>query len=414
MNKEDLINRYLLGKIDITQFQFLSGLKRSQSFKVISDYKKYGHSSLRHALTGKPSNFRKPSLENLKDLAIDNYIHEFKEYGPTLASEYLLKYHQIRIHHETLRKELIKRSLWKVRKRKRKIIRIRRTPKDSFGELIQYDGSYHKWFGNINSCLLLAVDDATSKIVKAVFSQGEGLNDTLQFWKEYVYQIGKPQKIYLDKFSTYKQSISDNPRNLTTFQKVCQNLEISLLFANSPQAKGRVERKFGNLQDRLIKHLKYLNVTSLLDAQNELPLFIEEFNQKFSRQSVSNENKHTNLSPQESLHLNSIFSEKHIRKINNDFTISFQGKILQLLPIENFAFKRQENIQVEIHTDQSIHIFSPSRNIFLDYKSVQIRPKQNTLLTVLKPNAKINSPWRKTNSILFNKSLRKIRNIRRF
>jgi len=414
MNKEELILKYLRDNLDITQFQFLSGLKRSQSFKAISDYKKYGRSSLVHGLTGKIGNKRSSSIENLKDLAIDIYKQEFKEFGPTLASEYLLKYHQIKIHHETLRKELIKRSLWKIRKRKRKIIRIRRTPKDSFGELIQYDGSYHKWFGNTSSCLLLAVDDATSKIVKAVFCSGEGLNDTLIFWKEYVSILGKPQKIYLDKFTTYKQNISDNPRNLTTFQKVCQKLEISLLYANSPQAKGRVERKFGNPQDRLIKHLKYLNISSLHDAQIQLLFFIDDFNQKFSRQSASKENIHTKLSPDESLQLNSIFSEKHIRKINNDFTISFQGKILQLIPTERFAFKRQENIQVEIHTDQSIHVFSPSRNIFLDFKQVQIRPKINTLLTILKPGAKPKSPWRRTNSILFNRSLRKIRNIRRF
>ena len=207
--------------------------------------KKYGPQGLIHRGRGTASH------RKLKSLFIDKIIvllrTTYAGFGPTLAAEKLSERDHIKISDEALRAIMIKNNLWKPRLRKKnKQHRSWRPRKENYGAMQQYDGCYHHWFENraLECCLLLSVDDATGRITKARFDYHEGVLPTFGFWKAYLEEKGKPVAIYLDKFSTYKinhQAAQDNKELVTQFQRVCQYLGIDLVFANSPEAKGRVE-----------------------------------------------------------------------------------------------------------------------------------------------------------------------------
>src|SRR5204862_1861696 len=158
-----------------------------------------------------------------------------------------------------------------------------------------FDGSYHLWFEDrfldenddpIEVCLLASIDDAKGEITKACFAANEGVIAVFTFCKEYVLEKGKPKSIYLDKFSTYKinhKSAVDNSELMTQFQRAMQDLEINPISANSPQAKGRVERLFKTLQDRLIKELRLAKIDNPIEGNKFLrEIFIPKFNKQVS------------------------------------------------------------------------------------------------------------------------------------
>lgn len=190
-------------------------------------------------------------------------------FGPTLAAEKLWERDKIKISDESLRTIMIKNNLWKPKPRKRnKQHREWRPRKDNYGTMEQYDGCYHLWFEDRagECCLLLAVDDATGRITKAWFDYHEGILPTFTFWKAYSEEKGQPTSIYLDKFSPYKinhKAAQDNKELITQFQRACQTLDIQLISAHSPEGKGRVERMFETLQDRLVKELRLENISGL-------------------------------------------------------------------------------------------------------------------------------------------------------
>lgn len=177
----------------------------------------------------------------------------------------LAENHSIIISYGTTRLWMIEEKLWTPRKQKQTTYRAWQPRKEYFGELQQFDGSYHYWFEDrlvdlngdpLEVCLLASIDDATGKITKAAFLANEGVVAVFTFWQEYVGSLGKPLAIYLDKFSTYKinhKAATDNKDLLTQFQRAMRGLRVEIIPANSPQAKGRVERLFKTLQDRLVK-----------------------------------------------------------------------------------------------------------------------------------------------------------------
>ena len=285
-------------------------------------------------------------------------------------------------------------------------MRFRRTPKEHVGDMIQYDGSYHKWYGEEECCLLLAVDDATSRLMLAMLCKGEGVIDTFIFWKKYIERYGKPKIIYLDKFSTYSQNNSDNPEDETEFERVCRELDIELINADSAQAKGRVERRFGNLQDRLVKHLWLKKIHTLKEANEELDRYLEIFNSKFEKVPASPEDSHRKNTDD----LDVIFSIKEERVIANDFVISYYNKILQLKATSTYAIKRKEKVIVELRLDNSIRIYSQERGGYIDFEEIPKRIKKRELVTVLKKGMVTMSPWRRTNSIFFRRKVKKVLN----
>ena len=304
-------------------------------------------------------------------------------------------------------------KIWKTHKRKHLEYHAWRPRKEYYGELEQFDGSYHLWFENrfldmqgnpIEICLLAAIDDATGKITKAVFAQNEGVHAVFTFWKEYCEELGKPLGIYLDKFSTYKinhKAAVDNHELMTQFQRALKEIQITLIHAHSPQAKGRIERLFLTLQDRLVKDMRLANVSSPEAGNHFLTkVFLPNFNKKFSVIPTKEGSVHRILNGHEKKQLNHIFSIHETRRINNDFTIQFKNTWYQLAEIQPLTVRPQEIVLVETWLDGSIHLLLRQQElawITLPEKPKKQSAKQPTILTSHQLNWKppSNHPWRK-------------------
>ena len=366
---------------------------------------KYGTQGLAHHSRGVTSN------RKLNQTFVDRIINLLRTvyvgYGPTLAAEKLFERDKIKISDESLRAIMIRNNLWKSRSRKKnKQHRHWRPRKENYGAMEQYDGCYHHWFESRapECCLLLAVDDATGKITKARFDHHEGIRPTFGFWQAYIEENGKPAAIYLDKFSTYKinhKAAGDNKELITQFQRAGQDLGIELISANSPEAKGRVERMFKTLQDRLVKELRLQSISDIKTANKFLEeKFIPAFNEKFAVRPTKPADLHRPLTKMDRERLPSIFSVHSTRVVMNDFTVRFQNKYFQLEQQQPVTVCRQDRILIEEHLDGSIKL--KLRGKELRYLVLPKRPEKEFKLKIpalatSKPTYKppANHPWRK-------------------
>lgn len=352
--------------------------------------KKFGPQGLIHRGRGAASN--RKLKQTLTDKIIRLFAKEYAGFGPTFAAEKLETRHRIKVSDETLRALMTKNNLWKPRRRKKnKEHREWRPRKENYGAMEQYDGSYHNWFEGRNEdavgleqCLLLSVDDAAGKITKAVFGRHEGILPTFSFWKAYVEEKGKPANIYLDKFSTYKinhKSAEDNKELITQFQRACLDLGITLISAHSPEAKGRVERMFGTLQDRLVKELRLENISDIETANKFLKeKFIPAFNKKFGVIPAKQADIHRSLTKMDQERLPSIFSVHSKRVMMNDFTIQFKNQYFQLDQQQPTVVCRKDKILVEEHLDGSIKL--KLREKELKYIVLPKRPEKEFRLKI--------------------------------
>ena len=349
---------------------------------------------------------------SIKEKALNLVKEKYPDFSPTFASEKLAEHQGLTVNSQTLRKWMIQVGLWKIHQQRKVEYHSWRQRKDYFGELEQFDGSYHHWFEErlldeygfpVEVCLLASIDDATGKITHAKFDFNEGVEAVFNFWMEYVLLLGKPLGIYLDKFSTYKinhKSAVDNTELMTQFQQAMKLLNIEIINANSPQAKGRVERLFGTLQDRLVKELRLANLSSITEANKFLKeVFIPKFNLKFSVTPAMEGDVHRQLTQEEKKDLKSIFSIKSQRRINSDFTIQFKSNFYQLREIQPTTIRPKDKVLVEEHLDGTIH-FS-FKNHYLKCFILPEKPKKISKQPVIITNHPLNftpspnHPWRK-------------------
>lgn len=371
---------------DLTQIQAwkILWLSDRQIRRLLKRVNKYWKKWIIHRSRGKPSNrwFKKKFIKEIVDI-ISNSIYSW--FWPSLLSEELKDSYNITISNESLRNIMITNWLWIPNKRKIPKQFFKRNRKACKWELIQFDWSYHPWFEDRNwwehSCLLLAIDDATWAIMHAVFDFHEWIIPVFSFWREYVCTIWKPRAIYLDKFSTYKVNYPNwhNPSLTSQFQRINQSLWIETIFANTPQAKWRVERANKTLQDRLVKKLRLLWINNIHDANNYLKdSFIKEFNKQFAVNPTSKHDFHTKLSLNDTLNIDRIYSTQHTRTIANDFTIQFKNKFYQLYQwIPTIYPKRKVLID---------KLFNGG--IFISYRNKDIRFKQIKSKTIVNKSNK--------------------------
>lgn len=364
--KFEIITSALNKKITNSQAAKRLRLSVRQIQRLKVEVRKHGVSAITHHLTGKPSNHKLHQTVKLEALSLVK--EKYSDFKPKFASEKLEESHQLIINPETLRLWMIEDGLWKARKQKGSDYHAWRERKEYFGELEQFDGSYHLWFENrlldengypAEVCLLASIDDATGEITHAYFDFNEGVVPVFNFWLEYVKTLGKPLAIYLDKFSTYKinhKGAVDNSELMTQFQKAMKLLDIKVINANSPEAKGRVERLFGTLQDRLVKELRLASINTVKNGNKFLKeIFIPKFNNKFSVIPAKDGNVHRQLTQKEKRSLKSIFSIKSTRRINSDYTIQFKNQFYQLEEIQPITIRPKERILAEEHLDGTIH-----------------------------------------------------------
>ena len=305
--------------------------------QILRSYKRYceqGTVGLVHRSRGKPSNRAKPT--QFKNKVIELYTSQYKDYGPTLAAEKLAGDGFV-LDHETLRRWLVAEGKWK-KKRKRAKHRSWRERREHFGELVQLDGSHHPWFGDGQKrrCLMNMVDDATG--TKLSLMDDEETTSlamrTLWLWID---RYGVPQSLYTDKknvFVTHREPTVEEQllgiKPMTAFGKACNKLGIEIIEANSPQAKGRVERSHGVYQDRFVKELALKEITTV-EGANELLKggFVDDLNAKFARGPKDPKDYHRPVP--KGLDLNEVFSFEETRVVTNDWTVRYENRMFQIL-----------------------------------------------------------------------------------
>jgi len=383
-----IIHQTLDKRITQAKAAELVGLSSRQLRRMIKRVREEGDTGIGHRSRGKASNRR--LSPKVKDKVLKLYRSQYRGYGPTFVCEKLLDTHKIKLGDETLRLWLNQGNI-PYAKRKGRKHRQWRERKHHFGEMVQMDGSRHAWLEDRgNECVLMGyIDDATGTVYGRFYDY-EGTMPAMDSFNRYIKRYGIPQSVYLDKHSTYKvttkQSIQDeleDKKPMSQFERSLTELGVTVIHANSPQAKGRVERLFRTLQDRLIKEMRLAGVNRVEQANEFLKTYLPTFNNRFKVKPVSEVDLH-----QPALHrreLDKIFCIREERALRNDFTIAYNGKLYQIKD----AVKAQK-VAVEERMDGSLHI--SHRGLDLRYREIKKRAVKEKLEKPLVIDRRYQSP----------------------
>lgn len=343
--------------------------------RLLKAYKEQGAAGLLSKKRGKPSNRRLP--EKLKAKTLKLMKIKYEGFGPTLGSEKLKEHEEITISKETLRQWMIEEGLWKERKLKKPKLHQSRNRRTREGELIQMDGSPHDWFeGRRDKCCLLGfIDDATSKIMHLRFEEVESTRGYLKSFEEYIKKHGKPISCYSDRHSIFRITRKEEgyiQKNITQLGRALKELDIELICANSPQAKGRIERLFNTLQDRLVKELRLNKITSLEEANKYLPQYIEKHNKQFAVAAEQEENAHRKTEED----LKKILCWKTEKTITKNLEICHGGKILQIQEEPTRTMQKSKATVIET-LDGEIKIIYKEKE--LKYRELETMSRQGRI-----------------------------------
>jgi len=324
-------------RLSIVQGAELAGVSRRQMTRLVRAFRDSGASGLISKKRGKPSNRR--HTNGFRDYVLELVRQNYADFGPTLALEKLEAHHDVSVAKETLRKWMIEAGIWQTRKERRSRVYQPRNRRDCFGELIQIDGSHHWWFEDRGpkSALLVYVDDATSKLVHLRFAESENAFDYFHATKDYLGEYGKPLAFYSDKhavFRTTHASNKDATTGMTQFGRALSELNIDIICANSPQAKGRVERANKTLQDRLVKELRLKGISTIKDANAFMPEFMAHYNARFGKVPRNSKDMHRPFSEHDSL--DGAMCHKEFRTLSNTLTLRYD-KVLFIIEPSDFT-----------------------------------------------------------------------------
>lgn len=366
--------------------------------RLLSRHRQLGDEGLVSGHRGKPSNHR---MKEMKRQEIVEFIGApiFADFGPTLLMEKLEEYKGIIVSKETMRKIMIEEGKHRPKKKKKITAHPQRERRMRRGELVQIDGSYHAWLEDRGSkgCLLLFVDDATSEILAAEFVEHESFFAYARLCKSYFQTIGTPVAFYSDKFGVFRVN-SDNVTHkeaITQFSRAIGSLGIELICANSPQAKGRVERANQTFQDRLVKELRLQNINTYQEANAFLPEFIQFYNRKFAVLPRSTGDVHAALDP--SMDLDFLFSIHASRIISKDLQIRFNTVIYRIMT--NRPHQHLVGREVLVTQNQSGNISAYLNHQLLSLTVSYKQPIQAQIVSSksFDPHAfspAVNHPWR--------------------
>jgi hypothetical protein len=317
------------------------GISLRQAKRIRKRYLREGEIGLISKHRGKVSPNRiDPKLKNAVIQILKR--EEYTGFGPTFAQEKLKQRHGYYLSDETIRKWMVQEGLWKAKKQRERKVYQRRVRRARFGELLQGDGSRHAWFEKRGEecTLVLFVDDATSKITVGRFVLAETTESYQEILEEHLSKYGRPLGLYVDKHSIFRTSRENScaKETETHFGRVLRELDIELICAHSPQAKGRVERANGVLQDRLIKEMRIRGISTIEAANEFLPLFIEEYNEKFGKEARNAEDAHRPLRKEDNLIR--IFARRSVRKISKNLSFQYEGVFYQIHPPSPNRFRK--------------------------------------------------------------------------
>ena len=328
----DVLLRVQSGRLRVEDACALLELRRRQVFRLLRGFKQDGAASVLSKRRGKPGNHRLPA--EVRTLALSLVRERYADFGPTFAAEKLAELHGCTISRETLRHWMIAGGLWVDRRHRLASPHQPRRRRDCLGELVQIDGSDHAWFeARGERCTLLAfIDDATSRLMQLRFVASESAFDYFRTTRAYLETHGKPVALYSDKHGIFRVNAKDaiGGDRITQFGRVLSELNIDIICANSPQAKGRIERAFGTLQDRLVKELRLAEISTIAAANAWLPGFIAGHNGRFAKAPRNAKDLHRPLTATENL--DEIMAWREVRTVTTNLTLHYDRMILMLEP----------------------------------------------------------------------------------
>ena len=347
-------------------------LSERQVRRKVKRIRQEGEKGAIHRSRGRPSNRATP--DKIKNKVLTLFKNKYPDFGPTLASEKLFERDKIKINDETLRLWLIEESI-PYKKRKKRPHRQWRERKHRFGQMIQMDGSDHDWLeGRAPECVFMGyIDDATGNPFGR-FYEYEGTIPAMDSFKRYITKYGIPLSLYLDKHTTYKSTkkltIEDELNNreaLSQFERALGELSVEVIHANSPQAKGRIERLFNTFQDRLIKELRLAKAKTIDEANKVLERFLPGYAKKFSVKALYSDDLHRPIP--KGIDLDEILCIKTEHALRKDFTIVHDKKRYQIK--DNITAKK---VMVEERIDGSMII--RYKGNMLKFKEITERPQK--------------------------------------
>jgi len=335
-----------------------------QAKRVWKRFQTQGAGGIAHRSRGKPGNRRLAASLRKRALAVVQ--RKYADYGPTLAAECLAEEEKLKIHPETLRRWGIATGQWKLREKK--AYRTRRERRSCFGQMLQMDGSHHDWFeGRGPWCVLMVIIDDATNYTYARFYAGETMAAAMDCFWRYALAHGIPHELYVDRDSIYRSDrmptavetlAGSGP--LSQFGRAMKQLEVRLILAGSPQAKGRVERRHGVFQDRLVKALRRRKIKSIQAANAYLDkVFLKQLNKRFTVKAADPANVHRPV-PR---NLQRIFCRIEQRQVGQDWCVLYDNRVFQLFKREQRLALAKRTVNVHEQLDGQITISYQGRQL---------------------------------------------------
>lgn len=358
-------------------------------------YQAQGPRSLVHQLRGRPSNQRIDQQK--KDGALQLIRTRYPDFGPTFAAEKLAENHHLAIHHETLRRAMIAEGLWHPHQGP-VTVHVWRERKACRGEMTQADGSLHRWFEDRApaTTLLAFIDDATSELLWLEFVDGESTAALMTATWHALEHEGRPLSLYVDRGGVFRVNIHNAEQDkLTQYARALQELDIELIHARSPQAKGRVERVFGTLQDRLVKELRLAGISTAAEANRFVrEVYLPTHNTKFAVAPKRPADLHRSLRGYD---LRGIFCVREERTVRNDLTIQYNRRLFQVSPRQPTIVTPGTVITVAEALDGAVAL--SLRSCVLRFTEIAERPQTPEAPRAPQPRVPwkppANHPWRR-------------------
>jgi hypothetical protein len=357
LNRLEIIGRVVERRLTQRKAAEQLDLSLRQVQRLCRSLRRAGPTGLISRKRGRPSNnrFSAAYRERVMDLVRAHY----SDFGPTLACEKLTEFHGVAVSIETLRKWMIQAELWVPRSRRRSRPYQPRRRRSCLGELVQIDGCEHAWFEDRGpKCTLLVyVDDATSRLMELRFVESESVFDYFTSTKAYLQRHGRPVAFYSDKASIFRvapRKSAPNGSGITQFGRALSELNVDILCANTPQAKGRVERAHLTLQDRLVKELRLRSIATLEAGNAYLPTFMASYNQRFAREPLSSHDAHRPVRDDEDL--DTIFTWQEERKLSMNLTLTYKRVTYIVDPEPETVLIGGKQCQIHEHEDGRVEI----------------------------------------------------------
>jgi hypothetical protein len=339
-------------------------LTERQVYRLYAAYEARGAAGLASAKRGRPSHRKLPMA--VREHALELIGERYSDFGPTLAREKLVELHGLVVSVETVRMWMVEAGIWLPRSRRARRSYQPRERRACAGELVQIDGSRHAWFEDRGPMctLLVYIDDATGKLAELRFVDSESTFDYFAATRTYLEKYGKPVAFYSDRLSVFrvtKGRKAGGGTGLSQFGRAMNDLNIDIICANSPQAKGRVERANQTLQDRLVKELRLRGICDAVAGQAYLPVFQEDYNRRFARPALNHFDAHRPM--REGEDLDEIFAVQELRKVTESLTVNHNRVIYVLEDTVENRRLRGHQVTIYEHEDGTLRIGHAGRTL---------------------------------------------------